>query len=195
MNTAPQDYNLQIKVRNGRLLKKMRENGYETVRELQEVLFTVNYNTIRMCMSLEMTLYDRNGYIRPCWQDLGNFFNCDPVDLVPPAVHKNAISRRVVERDISEEQILSIASDSSTDMLLIERERKEVIDEALSSLTKREDRILRMYYGLGCGESNLAVIGEREGITRSRVAQIVNRAERKLKHPSRAYKMRDFVNA
>lgn len=70
----------------------------------------------------------------------------------------------------------------------------EVIEEALSTLTEREEMVLRMRLGLGDQEPfTLEKVGEVLGITRERVRQIENKAYTKLRHPSRSDKLREFL--
>lgn len=69
------------------------------------------------------------------------------------------------------------------------------IEDALSTLSEREAKVLRLYFGLGETEPlTLEQIGERFGITRERVRQIKERALSRLRHQSRARFLETFVN-
>ncbi len=69
------------------------------------------------------------------------------------------------------------------------------IDDALGTLSEREAKVLRLYFGLGEAEPlTLEQIGERFGITRERVRQIKERALSRLRHQSRARFLETFVN-
>lgn len=71
----------------------------------------------------------------------------------------------------------------------------EAIDEALNSLTEREEMVIRMRIGLGDQKKlTLEKVGQILGITRERVRQIENKAYTKLRHPSRSDKLREFFN-
>ena len=66
--------------------------------------------------------------------------------------------------------------------------------EALSGLTEREQRILRMRFGIGgTPEHTLAEVGEVFGVTRERIRQIEASALRKLRQPTRARKLMTFA--
>jgi RNA polymerase primary sigma factor len=68
------------------------------------------------------------------------------------------------------------------------------VAEALSKLTPREERILRMRFGLGgMGEHTLEEVGQVFGVTRERIRQIEAKALEKLRHPSRARKLATFA--
>ncbi|HHX78172.1 MAG TPA: RNA polymerase sigma factor RpoD [Acholeplasmataceae bacterium] len=67
------------------------------------------------------------------------------------------------------------------------------LDEILSTLTDREEKVLRLRYGLLDGKTyTLEEVGREFGVTRERIRQIEAKAMRKLKHPSRQQRLRDF---
>lgn len=71
----------------------------------------------------------------------------------------------------------------------------ESIEEVLDSLTEKEAMVLRLRYGLEDGETKtLEDVGKMFGVTRERIRQIEAKALRKLRHPSRSHKLRDFLN-
>ncbi len=71
---------------------------------------------------------------------------------------------------------------------------KEQIDEVLSGLTPREQRVLRLRFGLEDGRSRtLEEVGQEFNVTRERIRQIEAKALRKLRHPSRSRKLRDYL--
>ena len=72
---------------------------------------------------------------------------------------------------------------------------KKELNEVLQGLTDREERVLRMRFGLLDGrQRTLEEVGREFGVTRERIRQIEAKALRKLKHPSRSRKLRDFMN-
>ena len=69
----------------------------------------------------------------------------------------------------------------------------EALKEILDTLTEREADVLRMRFGMADGRTHtLEEVGQIFGVTRERIRQIENKAIRKLRHPSRAKKIRDF---
>jgi len=85
------------------------------------------------------------------------------------------------------------ASESPQDLALHQVLRQE-ISQALSSLSEREQRVLVLRFGLGDDRSRtLEEVGREFGVTRERIRQIEAKALRKLRHPSRAKKLRDFT--
>ena len=81
-------------------------------------------------------------------------------------------------------------SEAATYMMMQQR-----IEEVLGTLTEREQQVLRMRFGLNGGEAHtLEEVGEVFGVTRERIRQIEAKALRKLRHPSRGKKLRDFID-
>jgi len=71
---------------------------------------------------------------------------------------------------------------------------KEQIDAVLHSLTPREQRVLQLRFGLEDGRSRtLEEVGKEFGVTRERIRQIEAKALRKLRHPSRSRKLKDYL--
>lgn len=71
---------------------------------------------------------------------------------------------------------------------------KEQIVEVLTTLTEREQRVLRLRFGLDDGRSRtLEEVGKEFNVTRERIRQIEAKALRKLRHPSRSKKLRDYL--
>ena len=122
-----------------------------------------------------------------------------PVDKVHKVMK---ISREPVslEAPVGEEednQLSDLIEDKSA-VLPIENAMQENlrdhVDDALSKLTPREERVLRMRFGIGMNQDNtLEEVGKQFSVTRERIRQIEAKALKKLKHPTRARKIRSFM--
>ncbi len=89
---------------------------------------------------------------------------------------------------IEDKQAISPSDYTSNEML------KEVFDDVLLELTDREEKVLRMRFGLIQGRPRtLEEVGKEFGVTRERIRQIEAKALRKLRHPSRSKKLKDFM--
>ncbi|GHU82943.1 RNA polymerase sigma factor SigA [Clostridia bacterium] len=72
---------------------------------------------------------------------------------------------------------------------------KEQLSEVLDTLTPREEKVLKLRFGLGDGRSRtLEEVGKEFNVTRERIRQIEAKALRKLRHPSRSKKLKDFLD-
>ena len=81
-------------------------------------------------------------------------------------------------------------ADAASLMLL-----KEQLNEVLSTLTDREAKVLKLRFGLEDGRSRtLEEVGKEFDVTRERIRQIEAKALRKLRHPSRSKKVKDFLD-
>ena len=77
----------------------------------------------------------------------------------------------------------------------IQSNLKETTTRVLASLTPREERVLRMRFGIGVNtDHTLEEVGQQFSVTRERIRQIEAKALRKLKHPSRSRKLRSFLD-
>ena len=91
--------------------------------------------------------------------------------------------------DFIEDQDAPAPAEAASFMLL-----KEQLEEVLSTLTPREMRVLRLRFGLDDGRARtLEEVGQNFGVTRERIRQIEAKALRKLRHPSRSKKLKDYL--
>jgi RNA polymerase primary sigma factor len=77
---------------------------------------------------------------------------------------------------------------------VINLDLREQTESVLKSLTPREERVIKMRFGVGDGsEHTLEEVGQSFAVTRERIRQIEAKALRKLRHPSRSKKLRAFL--
>jgi len=77
----------------------------------------------------------------------------------------------------------------------IQSDLRQAATSVLASLTAREERVLRMRFGIGMNtDHTLEEVGQQFSVTRERIRQIEAKALRKLKHPSRSRKLRSFLD-
>ena len=124
-----------------------------------------------------------------------------PVDKVKSILN---ISKEPVSLDkpIGNESEDSILGDFIEDKSTISPERlaersllKRQVDEVLQTLTPREERVIRLRFGIDDGfHRTLEEVGNIFNVTRERIRQIEDKALRKLRHPTRASILQEFIN-
>ncbi len=71
---------------------------------------------------------------------------------------------------------------------------RDITTKVLATLTPREERVLRMRFGIGMhSDHTLEEVGHQFSVTRERIRQIEAKALRKLKHPTRSKKLKNFL--
>jgi len=87
----------------------------------------------------------------------------------------------------------TVISDEDSLQAVEVKMRSKVIADVMKTLTPREETILKLRYGFEAPEQTLEQVGNRFDITRERVRQIEEKALRKLRHPSKAKKLKEFL--
>ena len=122
-----------------------------------------------------------------------------PLDKVRKVmkIAKEPISLETPIGDEEDSQLGDFIEDKNAVLPLdsaIQENLKETTTRVLASLTPREERVLRMRFGIGMNtDHTLEEVGQQFSVTRERIRQIEAKALRKLKHPSRSRKIRSFL--
>ena len=123
-----------------------------------------------------------------------------PLDKVRKVmkIAKEPISLETPIGDEEDSQLGDFIEDKNAILPLdnaIQGNLKETTTRVLASLTPREERVLRMRFGIGVNSDHtLEEVGQQFSVTRERIRQIEAKALRKLKHPSRSRKLRSFLD-
>ncbi|EPX87311.1 RNA polymerase, sigma 70 subunit, RpoD [Rubellimicrobium thermophilum DSM 16684] len=124
-----------------------------------------------------------------------------PLDKVRKVmkIAKEPISLETPIGDEEDSQLGDFIEDKNAILPLdsaIQENLKETTTRVLASLTPREERVLRMRFGIGMNtDHTLEEVGQQFSVTRERIRQIEAKALRKLKHPSRSRKLRSFLDS
>lgn len=196
--TATADYEIEIRVRNHRLLAKMREMGFPTAKSLAEAA-KVQYSQI--CEYLRFALppmRDRNGKQEPRWSPailrLATTLKCLPEDLFPSQHFLTPLAKSRASFVIDASTIGNlIASPTSPDDNLIEQDIDEALSDSLAHLPPRERHVLIHRFGLNGSppktlDETAAITPRADGnpgpLSREVIRQLEQKALRHLRHPS-----------
>jgi RNA polymerase sigma factor (sigma-70 family) len=146
----------------------------------------------------------KDSFWTPTALRIAKFFGVDPEELFPPSVRQVRKNKAVKKVDFVElvpllpehEEMAVLAEYNPTEDVIDLSKLKNKTQEILRTLTPREQRILEMRFGINekNKEYSLEEIGEDFEVTRSRIMQIEAKALRKLRHPSRAQRLRPFAD-
>ena len=99
------------------------------------------------------------------------------------------------DEDVTLGEMVPCERETSVEDIVSQQILRERLEELLQTLTNREQTIIRLRFGLDDGEERtLEQIGQEFGVTRERIRQIEAKALRKLRHPSRSRKIKDFLD-
>jgi RNA polymerase sigma factor (sigma-70 family) len=183
------DYRLELTLRNNRILTRMKELGYYTAADLGRAT-GMSLTTILGLINMTAPAINKFNEWKPGALKLAEFLCAEPDDLWTGVQRKMALKRNKKEIEFAEEEISGFIEDNdknNPEALAINNEMSERINEALTTLTPREEQVIRLRFGMKpyYREHTLDKVGEKLDITKERVRCIEAKALRKLKHPSR----------
>ena len=118
------------------------------------------------------------------WADFGEFFFFELIAIADQMLPR---AQPILAEEFREKIYFRLKSGNWP---YLDAQQINVVIEALSTLTAREEEILRRHFGLGCVPQTFVQIADDFGVSRERVSSIAAKAERKLRHPSRAKQLR-----
>ena len=154
--------------------------------------------TISKLVRVSRQLLNENG-IEPQPEELAKRLGM-PLDKVRKVlkIAKEPISLETPVGDEDDSHLGDFIEDKQTKLPLdaaIHNNLREATTSVLSTLTPREERVLRMRFGIGMNtDHTLEEVGQQFSVTRERIRQIEAKGLRKLKHPSRSRKLRSFLD-
>ncbi|MCZ8147946.1 MAG: sigma factor-like helix-turn-helix DNA-binding protein [Roseomonas sp.] len=178
-----------VSVKNNALLTAMREAGYEKPAALARDS-GASLHRVYDYLNLKVAPIRKDGEWRSCALAISKVLRRLPEDLFPAQFLRRALETNKVTREVSAADLPMLMGEA-TGSIAYDPERAvamsaavDALDAALASLSPREQRILRMYFGLdGEAPRPLHEVGRSFNITVERVRQIVLRAQRLLAAP------------
>jgi len=215
------DYRIEVKVKNNILYRLMKNNGIENVPELAR-LSGVNVPAVYNYMNLKVIPYScekkaKEGEFKQSVLKLAEFFNVTPYEMFPIQHLDKPLLTNKAETELSFEEITQyilpgeekpLLEDGlfEAEHIIFEDQKRNAVSDMLKTLTKKEENVLRSYYGIDEPQQTLSEIARNvekmtghkvltgeKGISKERMRQIILKAERKLNHPTRKRIVSDFL--
>jgi RNA polymerase sigma factor (sigma-70 family) len=186
------DYILQIKVRNGPLLRAYRMRGFRSLKQLS-VAAGISYQSLLKYFSLQKAPITKSGGWARNALALAKTLRLPPDSLFPEHHLDKALAKSSGEIEVSRDELMLMMADHSQqnpEEKLISDQSTAKLMESFSCLTPREERVLRMRFGLGDDDAQTHdAVALKLQLTRERIRQIENKAIRKIRHPDRLRKL------
>lgn len=191
------EYVIESKVKNNLILSKIKDAGFKTVGE-----FCVKNNLpssqIGNLVNMKESPLKQDGSFKDVVRKICDILFCFPEDLFTLTQLTKTYETNKFVKEISEEDIkIALGYDQSSQKSLEDLRMVDefigTIDEALEMLTPREQKVLKMRFGIDCDQKTLEEVGRHFDVNRERIRQIEAKALRKLRHPSRSEKMIEFI--
>ena len=190
------DYRVQIKVRNGRLLRAIEMAGHQPGQIFAREVGISYTGHLLPYLNLKRTPFDENGDLRPCAEMLCVFLNRLPDELWSEE-QRYPLLTNAAEIELSAasvHELLASPSDCADPLSLLEKKQAaQAVDALLDTLTPREAEVLRLRHGIDGEPMNLEEMAKAKGCSRERIRQIEAKALRKLRAPARQTVLMDVV--
>lgn len=191
------EYRVKVSVRNNLILTAIEEAGYTSVSHFCRSN-GINLASMHNMIGLKLSPIGKGGeFCKVAKQTMEALCLC-PTDLWTSEQLNMSISSNAREFSVEEDELLKIMTGGISDMLNGDDPEKEIkhsyiknsVNEAISSLTPREEEVLKLRFGIDNGEElTLEEVGHHFDVSKERIRQMEMKALRKLRHPSRAKRL------
>jgi RNA polymerase primary sigma factor len=189
-------YLIKVSIRNNLIIKAIHTAGYKNVSHFcrQNELDKIQISSL---ISLRTPPLTQGGEFRVVAKALMESLCALPTELwtseqLTMTLKRNSSSKEV-DLDamlsvlgMNAEEALQLIQPASPDQELEEKQTVETLNQILETLGPKEEKVLRMRFGIGCEEHTLEEIGNKWDVTHERIRQIESYALRKMKHPKRS---------
>lgn len=182
------DIRIEVRVKNNLLLSAMEQRGIATVAELcRQMGVPSRQSHVGDLINMKSPARKASGDWYPLVIKLSDFFQCMPEDLFsdPQQYNKLEKNRAYAELGFGElQQAIEQESPATPEKRLEAKQLHTAIVRTLQKLTPREERVLRMRFGIDCEEMTLEEVGQVFNLSQERIRGIEAKALMKLRRPA-----------
>lgn len=174
------DYLVQVKIKNARLMKAIRQAGFPTAASFAKELGICNS---RLCalLSFKEAPMQKDGMWRPYVMQICDYLHKMPCELFPEKHQSITMKKNNSEFTCSYDELKALPTKTPEQLLLADEINQRLLDK-INSLQERTAYALKRYYGLmGDNQPTMRELGKEMGISVERVRQIMMRGTRRLK--------------
>ena len=178
------DYRIKITIRNDRLLRAIEEAGYKNVQQFALDNF-FHYEKVNRLIRGVFKPITEEGSLKPFCSEVLRVLGKKIEDCFTPK-QLQGFKKSTFVTSVDEKSLMQLSQNNSkVELKLVENDVKKIIDKIfLENLRPKEERILRMRYGIGLDTSHtLEQIGLEFSVTRERIRDLETKAIEKLKKP------------
>ena len=178
------DYRIKITIRNDRLLRAIEEAGYKNVQQFALDNF-FHYEKVNRLIRGVFKPITEEGSLKPFCSEVLRVLGKKIEDCFTPK-QLQGFKKSTFVTSVDEKTLMQLSQNNSTvELKLVENDVKKIMDKIfLENLRPKEERILRMRYGIGLDTSHtLEQIGLEFSVTRERIRDLETKAIEKLKKP------------
>lgn len=188
------DYAVTVKIRNGRLLRAIRQAGYATPAAFARA-HGINYQQLQTLITMTQSPFWASGKPKRFALDIADILGSNIEDILPPQFTGKSLATHAEVPSLTEDQVAMLIQNipKTPEELAMLGEVGPAIDIALKTLSPRVERVLRLRFALGPqnDEVTLDDLAKAYNVSRERIRQIETKGLRRLKNPSRARELRD----
>lgn len=189
------EYRVKVTIRNNLLLSAIESAGYQGWGSISRFCADAGIRSTEFARlaSMRRPPINQDGEFTVCAKAIMETLGAAPSDLWTDAQLTMCLAKNSAEATMSHDAVQAMLEQHAQAMYLPSpedvaefRSMAKAVDSALQLVSKREEKVLRMRFGLGLSRDHtLEETAEVLGVTRERVRQIESKALRKLRHPSR----------
>lgn len=190
---------LKVRIRNGALVKAVEEDKQRLGFTLRQwcKMAGISPGTYQELVTFKIPLTNkRDGQIKDIVMKICNALCMDFKDLFDQELYEEIETNAMVTY-VSPDQLRQLCDTKFKQLpkTVPDVSLKRQVEELLETLSPREEKVLRMRFGIGEEEHTLTEVGASFGVGRERLRQIEKKAVKKLRHPSRSTLLREYYEA